>query len=223
MTPRLLPAAALAATVLAVPAAASAATVSTSRGCYPDNGAKTAAVLNATGFAANAPVQATVDGKVIGTAQTDAVGALTTSFPVPALGSAFEAEHDVTLTDGTTSASARFSTTQVTASLTPSSGALSTWKASFSVYGMNLVQPKQKVYVHYVAPGGKVAKRITIGTAKGDCGHIVRTKARKLFNFKAKSGTWTLQFGTSKSYKRCSSKSTSPCVTYKVKVRRVFV
>jgi len=210
MRSRILVLAGVAAALATVPSAASAATVTSERACYLNDGSATVAAIAATGFTPGAVVNVFVDGIAAGSGNADATGAVRGRIPVPELPSdVAEKEHDVTLNDGTTSASARFSTTRVQGDFSPTSGNPATLKVSFSAFGMNLLKPST-VYVHYVRPNGKLKQTISLGKAKGACGHIPSTKKRKIFGFKAEHGTWILQFDTSKKYKKGSSRTPYP-------------
>lgn len=221
---RPIPATAVAALLLVatVPATATAATVAPTRGCFLDRGADTTAAVTATGFTPGAPLQISVDGTPLDvSASADGAGGAAGSFPVPGLRSGtLEASHQVTISDGTANASAIFSTTRVRGDFTPSSGNPATLRVSFSANGMNLVKPS-RVYVHYVTPRGKLKKTVSLGKAKGPCGHIAATKPRKLFGFKAERGNWTLQYDTAKRYRRGTSKTAYPWATVRVKIRRI--
>jgi hypothetical protein len=72
----------------------------------------------------------------------------------------------------------------------------------FSVDGFGLLDAQPDVYVHYVGPGGKVRQTVDLGMARGVCGHLAPTSPRRLFPFRARAGTWTLQFDTRKRYKK---------------------
>lgn len=203
---------------------ASAASVVTSRACYLDDGSSTTAVVAASGFVPGAPLSVSVDGFQVATATADASGAVSPgTVRVPPLSSnAGEGTHSVTINDGTQSASASFSTTRVRGDFSPSSGNPRTLKVSFSAFGFNLIAPST-VYVHYITPKGKLKKTISLGKAKGACGHITSTKKRKLFNFTAERGRWILQYDTSRKYKKGNSKTRYPWATVSVKVSRIFL
>jgi hypothetical protein len=224
MSTRLIVLPVLAALLFAVPASADAASVTSGRGCFVNNGTKTAANLEITGFVPSSVVRVSLDGVKVVDTQVGADGSLAGSIPVPALSSGVqEMSHNVTVTDGTTTVTTPVRISRITADITPSAGNPKTLKVSFSAFGMNLVKSKQKVYVHYITPGGKLKKTIMIGTAQGPCGHILKTKKRKLFNFTAQRGTWTLQTDTSKKYHKRTSRTTYPAALYKVKIKRIFL
>ena len=205
-------------------ASASAASVVTSRACYLNDGSSTTAAVAGSGFTPGAPVSVRVDSLAAVTSQADASGAVGPgTVKVPALSNSVgEASHTVTINDGTNSASASFSTTRVRGDFSPSSGDPRTLKVSFSAFGFNLIAPST-VYVHYITPKGKLKQTISLGKAKGACGHITSTKMRKLFSFTAERGKWILQYDTSRKYRKGNSKTAYPWATVSVKVRRIFL
>jgi hypothetical protein len=100
-------------------------------------------------------------------------------------------------------ASTTFTVTRFKASFSPSKGDPAKLQVRFAVSGFGLGSPDPDVYVHYVAPGGKLKQTVRLGRAQGQCGSIVRTAKRRLFPFaNPKHGKWALQFDTSKAYKR---------------------
>lgn len=223
MLSRLLVLAGVGAALAAVPATAAGATVTSARTCYLNDGSATRAGIAASGFAPGATLTVFVDGAQAAQATADATGSVSGTVPVPELpDSVGEKSHVVTVNDGTQSADAAFSTTRIRGDFSPSSGNPATLKVSFSVFGMNLLKPST-VYVHYVTPHGKLKQTISIGKAKGACGHITSTKKRKLFGFTAERGKWILQYDTSKKYKKGTSKTPYPWATVSVKVKRIFL
>ena len=220
-----LAAVAAAAFATAAPAlAGTGAAVTPSRACYVDTGNSTKAFISVSGFAAGASLQVTVDGFGVANATAGADGTVSGTIPVPKLDSLVgEKQHVVRVTDGATTVQSTFSTTRIRGDFTPSSGNPATLKVSFSVFGMNLAKPSQRVYVHYIAPGGHYKTTISIGKAKGPCGHITSTKKRRIFPFKAKHGKWTLQYDTSKRYHRGTSKTKYPWATVTVRVRSISI
>jgi hypothetical protein len=73
--------------------------------------------------------------------------------------------------------------------------------------------------VHYVEPGGGARKTIRLGTARGTCGGIGRTRRRNLFPFpNIRRGAWILQFDTRARYSKATSKRRTPWVRKPVEV-----
>jgi hypothetical protein len=194
----------LAAALMAV-SPASAATLQTLSRCYQERGD---VVTAGSGFAPNSVITVSRDGTTIGTAATDAQGNFKGKFSTPKLPAGTqELVYDLVATDGTNSAIARYRATKVFADFSPGSGNLATLRVRFRVRGFNLLKRKSSVYLHYVRPNGKVRRTVRLGTARGTCGHILRTKKRSLFPFNAQRGRWTLQFDTHKSYTRGDASS----------------
>ncbi len=192
-------------TVLAAAAPATAATLGTLSRCYQEKGDVVAA---GSGFAPSSVVTLARDGTTIGTAATDAQGTFKGRFTTPKLPSGTrERVYDLVATDGATTAIARYRATKLIADFTPGAGSLGTLRVRFSVRGFNLLERRSSVYLHYVRPNGKLRRSVRLGTARGTCGHIFRTKKRSLFPFNAQRGRWTLQFDTRKTYKRGAADS----------------
>ena len=184
----------------ALPATAGAAAVELNRACYLE-GARGG--VTATGFAPRSQVTVRRDGNVIGTAASDDVGAVQARFDAPELPRGKrEANPVLELSDGTTRASTRLPITRFRASFSPATGDPATMLVRFSVDGFGLLDAQPDIYVHYVAPNGILRRTITLGRARGVCGHLRTTSPRRLFPFRARAGTWTLQFDTRKSYRR---------------------
>lgn len=185
---------------LVVASPATAATLQTLSRCYQERGD---VVTAGGGFAPRSVVTVSRDGTNIGTAATDAQGAFKAKFSTPKLPAGTqELVYDLVATDGTNSAIARYRATKVLADFSPGSGNLATLRVRFRVRGFNLLKRTSSVYLHYVRPNGKLRRTVRLGTARGTCGHILRTKRRSLFAFDAQRGRWTLQFDTRRSYQR---------------------
>ena len=119
-----------------------------------------------------------------------------------------ERSFDLALTDGTNQAATRFRVSRFVAEFAPARGNPSTLKVRFSVFGFG--RPGLPIYVHYLKPGGVVARTVRLGRTRGSCGSIPRTRLRRLFPFHPVAGRWRLQFDTRKSFAatgRCSSSS----------------
>ena len=184
----------------AVPATADAAAVELDRACYLQ-GARVG--VTATGFAPRSQVTVRRDGRVIGTATADDVGAVQARFDAPRLPTGRrEAKPVLELSDGTTRARTRLPVTRFRASFSPSRGDPATMLVSFSVDGFGLLDAQPDVYVHYVAPDGTLRKTVHLGRARGVCGHLRTPTRQRLFPFRPQAGTWTLQFDTRRTYRR---------------------
>ena len=199
----------LIAALLAVPAAASAATASVDRACYPGDGSSEI-VVTGTGYTPNEAVNLMVGGGIVGVTTADASGNVRTTFPVPAPPTTGKSKNDqgyaMSLVQGTLTATTAFRTARVVGDFSPSNGRPTSLRVRFSAFGFGVAtptgQPMPKVYVHYVDPKHKVRRTITLGTGTGPCGTIAKTALRKLFPFDPRSGKWTLQFDTNPVYHR---------------------
>lgn len=195
----------LAATLAAAPVAA-AATLSTDTSCYQET---QDVVVSGAGYASKDTVAIARDGMAFGTAETDAAGAFQVKFPAPELPRGKrEQVFTLTATDAAlNTAEVRYRTSKVFADFTPDSGNPKTLQVRFSVSGFGLLRAHPTIYLHYVSPSGKVRRSVRLGTAHGTCGKIPQTRRRHLFPFAAQRGRWVLQFDTSKTYSRATSKS----------------
>jgi hypothetical protein len=183
-----------------VPATAGATAVELDRACYLE-GSRVG--LSAAGFAPGSKVDVSRDGTLIGSTTADAVGGVEARFDAPKLPPGRrEANPVVELSDGTTRASTRLPITRFHASFSPATGDPATMLVRFSVDGFGLLDAQPNVYVHYVGPNGRVRETVELGMARGVCGHLAPTSPRRLFPFRARAGTWTLQFDTRKRYRK---------------------
>jgi hypothetical protein len=195
----------LAATLAAAPAAV-AATLSTDTSCYQET---QDVVVSGAGYAPKDTVAISRDGMAFGTADTDATGAFEVKFPAPELPRG-ERERAFTLTAtdaALTTAEVRYRTSKVFADFTPDAGNPKTLQVRFSISGFALLRAHPIVYLHYVSPSGRARRNVRLGVAHGTCGRIAQTRRRHLFPFAAERGRWVLQFDTSKTYRRATSKS----------------
>jgi hypothetical protein len=197
--------AALPLTLLFVPAAARGAEVRTDRSCYLETD-KTTVTISGNGYTPARPYTVSLDDQALagGSGTMDAAGAMQGAFTPPALA---KDENERTFTVGVQSdalaASTTFTVTRFKAGFSPSKGDPAKLRVRFAVSGFGLGTPDPDVYVHYVAPGGKLRETVRLGRARGQCGSIARTAKRRLFPFaNPRHGKWALQFDTSKRYRR---------------------
>lgn len=202
---------------LALAPAASAATLTTDSRCYQET---QEVVLTGSGYAPQSTVTVTRDGRPLGTAKADANGGFQRKFVTPALsGSRREASYELSATDTLTTAIVHYRATKVFADFSPGSGDPRRLRVRFSVFGFGLARPRASVYLHYVRRStGRVRRTIRLGSARGSCGVIRRTRLRHLFPFDPERGTWILQFDTVKRYERATSRRTTPWVRKPVEV-----
>ncbi len=185
---------------LILPATSDAAAVELNRACYLEG---SQVGLTAAGFAAGGKVDVRRGGTLIGSTTADDVGGVEARFDAPRLPRGKrESNPIIELSDGTTRASTRLPITRFHASFSPATGDPATMRVRFSVDGFGLLDAQPDVYLHYVAPNGSIRQTVDLGRARGVCGHLNPTSPRRLFPFKARAGTWTLQFDTRKRYKK---------------------
>jgi hypothetical protein len=205
------------ATALVAAPAAPAATLVTDSRCYQET---QEVVLNGSGYTPLSTVTVSLDGEPLGTAQADANGAFQRKFATPELsGARRENVYTLTANDALNSGTTRYRSTKVFADFSPGSGDPTRLRVHFNVFGFGLVRPHATVYLHYVRRStGEVRRTIKLGSVRGTCGVIRRTKLRKLFPFTPERGTWILQFDTVKRYERATSRRTTPWVRKPVEV-----
>jgi hypothetical protein len=191
--------------LLLLPAAARGAEVQTDRDCYLTT-KQTTVTISGNGFTPARPYTVALDGTPLsgGSGTINAGGAMQGAFTPPALA---KDERERMFTVGVQSdalaATTTFTLTRFTASFSPAKGDPARLRVRFSVNGFGLGGTDPDVYLHYVAPGGKLKQTLRLGRAQGQCGSIERTALRRLFPFKdPKHGKWHLQFDTQKTYKR---------------------
>lgn len=197
------------------PAAAHAALVKVDRACYLEN-RKARVTVTGNGFSPGQPYQLMLDGRALtgGAGTVDDAGAISGTFVPPDVVKGHnEQPHTLGVREGAIVASTTFTVTKFFADFTPGRGNPTTLRVRFSAFGFGLVQadplsPSAKtVYLHYVRPNGTPAVTVALGRTRGPCGHIARTKRRRLFGFHPETGTWDLQFDTNAAYRHGTTAS----------------
>jgi hypothetical protein len=193
---------------LVVAPAANAAQIQTDRACYYAAGPKPVAVTGS-GFAQNAAYSVLVDGTPLstsGTELTSVTGDMTGQFGPPALNAGeFVRTFQLAVTTEADTASTSFEVSRFAADFRPSAGAVRRLKVRFSVYGFGLdpADPRPAVYLHWIAPRGRLRATALVGRATGPCGSIAASSKRRLFPFGGvRKGIWKLQFDTRRKFKR---------------------
>jgi hypothetical protein len=205
---------ALAVALAAGPAAATAAArarIALSPGCYLSSGT---GLLTGSGFTPNAAWTAKLAGtEQIGTGRIDASGRIRARFTAPLYhGTVGTRTMTLSVTDGPHVASTTFQLTPLTASFGPRTGDPQTLRVRWRVLGLG---PDHGVYVHYIAPSGKLRKTLRIGTTHGPCGTL-KTGPIALFPFRYTYGTWTFQIDANHAY----SARTTPRLLIGFQIRR---
>ena len=200
----------------AVAPAADAAVLKTDTRCYQE---QQEVVVRGAGFAPLSTVNVARNGKVFASAQADANGAFVGKFATPVTpDDVRERLYRLTASDTVNSAQTTYRSTKIFANFRPGSGNPATLRVRFTINGFGLVRRRSSVYLHYVAPNGRVRRTVRLGRAAGVCGRITRTRKRRLFPFKAERGKWILQFDTRKRYERATSKRRTPWVRKPVRI-----
>ena len=204
------------AAVAAAAPAANAAALQTDTRCYQE---QQEVVVRGAGFAPLSTVNVARNGKVFASAQANANGAFVGKFATPVTpDDVRERLYRLTASDTVNTAQTTYRSTKIFANFRPGSGNPATLRVRFTINGFGLVQRRSSVYLHYVAPNGKVRRTVRLGRAAGVCGRIDRTRKRRLFPFKAERGKWILQFDTRKRYERATSKRRTPWVRKPVRI-----
>lgn len=75
--------------------------------------------------------------------------------------------------------------------------------------------PGGRLYLHYVRPDGHLERTFALGRPHGACGNLA-TPRRVLFPFRARPGTWRLQFDKHRAY---SPRAKAPRLRLKLPIR----
>ncbi len=182
-----------------VPAsAATAPSIHVAHGCYL--GGQAVQVTGA-GFAPRRRFDLTIDGVDFGQATTNALGGFAVA-PGPGGLPAGVAEHveHLEVTDGTSTATTTFTLTRPAgARLLALSGRANSLKAPFEAWGFGVDGSRPPLYLHYVAPSGRVRTTVSLGRSGGQCGYL-RTKPLRVFPFTPSAGRWTLVIDAARAY-----------------------
>jgi hypothetical protein len=204
-------------------AAAHAAQAETDRTCYLQSASTTVSV-SGNGFGASRPYDVKLDGQPLAGAAgtTDGGGAMSGAFnPPPLAEGQRERTYALSVESDGVNAATQFTLTRFFAGFQPSRGNPAKLRVRFSIFGfgLGLGASNPNVYVHYVQPDGKLRTTIRLGRAQGACGSIAQTRQRKLFPFpRVSRGRWSLQFDTSKRYRKGSSRSSFLFYTVGVRI-----
>jgi hypothetical protein len=179
--------------------------------CYLSNGR---GLLTGSGFRPNSRWTAKLSGtKEIGSGRIDARGGIRARFTAPKYhGTSGTREVTLSVTDGPHVASTTFLMTPLDASFSPRTGDPAQLRVRWRVLGLGA---RHGVYVHYVAPNGRLKRTLRIGTTRGPCGSL-KTGPIALFPFRFSYGTWTFQIDASLRYRT----TTTPRLLIGFEIRR---
>jgi hypothetical protein len=204
------------------PGGASAApAIRVDRPCYADPSLREDRVhLSGSGFTPQATYQVTLDGRELpgGTGQVGATGRIDGSFAAPdlsmlgkgvgehvyELGVHQVAEPGADQVEAPViSAATQFGVSRLSVAFRPARGDPGSLRVTYRMQGFSLggrVTPS--VYVHWIAPDGRLRRTARVGTALGPCGEIRASTRRRLFPFQPERGRWRLQFDTSRHFRK---------------------
>lgn len=193
--------------------ASAAPAIRVDRPCYADPSLREDRVhLTGSGFIPQATYQVTLDGRELpgGTGQVGATGQIDGSFAAPDLSRLGKdlGEHIYALgvhqvDDPEVGAATEFGVSRLSVAFRPARGNPSSLRVTYRMQGFSLggrVTPS--VYVHWIAPDGRLRRTARVGTALGPCGQIRASTRRRLFPFQPERGRWRLQFDTSRHFRK---------------------
>jgi hypothetical protein len=183
---------ALAAAALAAPAP----TVTTDQPCYLQGGDVDFAGI---GFPARARYRVTLAGRQVAAGTVTQFGAVGDSFRAPALATGVgERAFALAVAAGGHSASTQVYISRFSARFQPTTGDPNTLLVRFHLFGFGRART---LYLHYLGRRGRLRTTVKLGATRGACGRL-ETARRRLFPFRPGTGTWRLQFDSSRRYSR---------------------
>jgi hypothetical protein len=187
-----------AAALLALPAAAHAATLEAARSCYPVGGD---AVITGSGFAPESSMTFTVNGNPLpANVSSDEAGDVRVTYRnLPRTNTERRLVIRATDSEGTSAKAPVYVTRELRVTADPdSSPNVRTWRAVFSLWGFG----RGRAYIHYLNPKGKLKKTVRLGRLIGPCGRLRSTKRRVMPFRDPAFGYWHLQFDTRARYSK---------------------
>ena len=182
--------------ILALPAAADAATLDAGKSCYFND---EPARLGGGGFAPDSPITFTRNGRRISETVSRTPRATSWSGTTRRAPST-ERKLVIRATDAKASPQdhdLRHRKRRVTADPDSASN-VRTWKAVLKLFGFGT----GKAFIHYLNPNGNLKKTVKLGRLRGPCGRI-KTGERRVMPFdNPEFGVWRLQFDTHRRYDR---------------------
>ena len=169
----------------AVPAAAEAAKLDTSRPCYrPGETLR----LTGTGFAPDSAVTISVNGERVGSLQSDDEGRIGGDLTVPL----DPPRLVVRARDPKRNKASKVLFGRHVTMRPRRADNATTWQAVFRLFGFF----DGRAFVHYISPNGAHKKTVPLGELRGRCGKL-RTERRRVLPFKRPAlGDWRLQIDT---------------------------
>jgi hypothetical protein len=186
---------------LAVPAAASAASVTLAKPCVRNDDS---VGITLAGFQPGSFVRVLSDSDLIDAVQVGDDGGFSGAFKAPGNGDLIKRATTITATDdmGLT-ATASLTVTDVQVGMSPGK-AKTTSKVRFQALGFvgDIGKP---LYAHYtyakVSTAHKLVKTVKLGTIQGPCGSLTTAKLTQLPLKKPKSGPYVIQFDANPTFK----------------------
>ena len=183
--------------MLAVPAAADAATLDAGRSCYFNN---KLARLSGSGFAPDSPITFTVNGRQLReTVTSDAAGDFLVRYDPPRANTERRLVIRATDSEGEDARTTIFVSRKRRVTANPDSSTnVRTWRAVLRLFGFG----RGKAFIHYVDPDGHHQKTVGLGRLEGPCGRL-KTGERRVMPFDdPQFGVWKLQFDTHRGFDR---------------------
>lgn len=181
--------------VLALPAAAGAATLDAGKSCYFNNNV---ARLSGSGFAPDSPITFTVNGRPLNaTATTDSAGNFLVRYDPPRTETERELVLRATDSEDTSARTTIFVTRRRGVTADPDrSNNVRKWRAVMRLFGFG----RGRAFIHYVNPNDRHKKTVRLGRLRGPCGRL-KTERRRVMPFRnPQFGVWRLQFDTRRRY-----------------------
>ena len=182
--------------VLAIPAAAGAATLDAGRSCY-FNGFE--ARLSGTGFAPDSPISFTVNGRALReTVTSDAAGDVLVRYLPPRTDTERKLVIRATDSEGTSARTTIYVSRRRRVTADPdTSSNVRTWEAVLRLFGFG---NGGRAFIHYVNPSGDHKKTVRLGMLRGPCGRLTTEKRRVMPFRNPQFGVWRLQFDKRRRY-----------------------
>ena len=183
--------------ILALPAAADAATLTAAKSCYL-NDAKVR--LSGSGFEPESTIRFAVNGRTLEQLVTsDEAGDVVVTYTPPDTQTELRLVIRATDEQDTSARTTIFVTKErVVTADPPRSSNVRTWKAVFRLFGFG----RGRAYIHYVNPKGQFKKTVRLGRLRGPCGRLKSDKRRVLPFADPQFGLWKLQFDTHRRFQR---------------------